>query len=413
MQKIVKKNLFAFTWHAFFLAIAETFSERNTVLPGLILLAGGTSADIGILTAISIGVPLVSQLFFSGFLSGKERKKGFLIFGILVRVFAFLAIASSFSYVYENSPQFLIYLVFAGIFLFSISGAFAGISYNDIVGKSFIGSDRKKFYVRKQLFASIGILISAILVRTLISEIEYPLNYKLSFFVAGGLLFIASIGFMMLKEKPSPSQNSKMKFINVIKSIPSEIKSNSNLKLYLISSNLLGLSVTLLPFYIAFAKQQAVFNDSMIGNYLLIQILGMVASNYLWKKLLGKYSFKGMLKITHLMYAMVGLSAIIISQIDFSFFFIVFLFSGFSISAYKISFDGVLMEISNEENRVLYSGIIGTFNLTTALFPLITGQIAEVLNYEIIFFVFAAATLSGIYFISKMKCPVDLKPVSV
>jgi len=62
---MLDKNSFAFIWHAFCLSLAETFTDKNSVLPGLILLLGGTQTDIGTLTAIMIGVPLISQIIFT------------------------------------------------------------------------------------------------------------------------------------------------------------------------------------------------------------------------------------------------------------------------------------------------------------------------------------------------------------
>lgn len=401
------KNFFAFIWHAFFLALAETFSERNTVLPGLILLAGGTSSDVGILSAISIGVPLVSQLLFAGFLTPKPHKKPFLLIGIGLRVSAFFLIAFSFQSIYAINPTYLIYLVFIGIFIFSISGAFAGISYNDIVGKSFVDEERKRFFVAKQLVASIGILISAVLVRSLLVEFAYPDNYQIAFGVAGSLLFIASMGFLFIKEKPTKLTKSYSGFIEVIKSIPHEVRSNNNLKYFIITSNLLGLSFTLLPFYIAYAKSSFALNDELIGNYLLVQIIGMIISNYIWKKALSKYAFKGMLKITIILFALIPIYAVIIVQFSISLYLLVFVFTGFAVGAYKISFDGVLLEISNEGNRALYSGIIGTFNLTMALFPLVIGYLVSVINYGLLLPILGLSSLSGLIFLNLMDCPGD------
>ena len=76
------KNSLVFVWHAFWLSLAETFTDKNSVLPGLILLAGGTQTDIGTLTAIMIGVPLISQIVFASLLLKKSYKKKYLLTGI-------------------------------------------------------------------------------------------------------------------------------------------------------------------------------------------------------------------------------------------------------------------------------------------------------------------------------------------
>ncbi|MCP4972014.1 MAG: hypothetical protein GY932_15665 [Arcobacter sp.] len=69
IPKEEKRNFFAFIWHAFWLALANTFAERNTVLPGLILFVGGSQIEVGILTAITVSLPINSQLAFVAYLS--------------------------------------------------------------------------------------------------------------------------------------------------------------------------------------------------------------------------------------------------------------------------------------------------------------------------------------------------------
>ena len=45
----------------------------------------------------------------------------------------------------------------------------------------------------------------------------------------------------------------------------------------------------------------------------------------------------------------------------------IFFIAGFSISAYAISVQGILLEITNNDNRAIYAGISGTLSLTTAI----------------------------------------------
>ena len=56
-QDNTKHNFKAFVWHATWLAFTSTFTEINTVLPGMILEVGGNHIHVGILTAIMVGVP--------------------------------------------------------------------------------------------------------------------------------------------------------------------------------------------------------------------------------------------------------------------------------------------------------------------------------------------------------------------
>ncbi len=406
---MLDKNSFAFIWHAFWLSLAETFTDKNSVLPGLILLAGGTQTDIGTLTAIMIGVPLISQIIFTSLLLKKSYKKKYLLIGLYLRVTAFLGVAFSIYLLKEFSPQLFILIVLFWMALFSISGAFAGISYNDLLGKSIESSRRKKFFVIKQFITSIGILISAFVLKKMLVRFSYPDNYKYAFMLAGILLSIGSVGYYFVKEQATIVNETVISFTKIIKSIPSQLAQNKNLKYLVVISNLIGLTITITPFYIAYAKKLFVLNNELISNFLLYQIIGMIFSNLFWHNLIKKIAFKGMIKISVFLYAIVPVSALILSQFNsVGIFPLLFLLVGAAISANKIAVDGALIEISDDSNRVMFTGIFGSLNIVSVIFPLMISFIIAKFSYQTVFIIFPLITLTALYFIRKMDCPADI-----
>ncbi len=399
------RNFWAFTWHSFWLALAQTFADRNTVLPGLILLVGGTKMELGILTSILIGVPIFAQLLFAAFLSRKRLKKFFLLIGIYLRVFAFGGVVWTLSLANEVTSWTIILLVYFWMILFTVSGAFAGVSYTDVLGKSIKGDTRKKFFVVRQFFSSLGILISALAVRQILHSFNYPKNYELAFSLAAVLLFVAALGFIAIKETPTKIVDEHFTFIQLVKSIPKVFRRDKNLKYFIIISNLVGFSFTVMPFYIALAKERYHLNEQLIGNFLLFQILGMILSNFVWNFIVKKYSFKGMLKATIIIEGLLPLIAIIFSNyFPIEFYSILFFFTGSAISAHKISFGGMLLEISTETNRALYTGIYGALSLTVAFFPLLIGPLINVLNYNALFIVLGLLIFTSLVFVRRINC---------
>ena len=92
--------------------------------------------------------------------------------------------------------------------VFSFSGAFANISYTDILGRTIEPSRRKKLLTVKQLISSVGVIASALLVKLILSTLTYPNNYSTLFLLAGGLLAFGTIGFWMIKEEDAPDRKS-------------------------------------------------------------------------------------------------------------------------------------------------------------------------------------------------------------
>ncbi len=399
-----RRNFIALVWHGFFLALAQTFAERNTVLPALILSVGGTQTTLGVLTSIVIGVPMLAQLIFAGFLNTKVYKKKYLILGILLRVFAFAGLSLTIWFYSSLSTEMTIALIFLWMLLFSTSGAFAGISYTDIVGKSMDSPTRKKFLVTRQFISGIGLFFSALVARQVLRGFDYPHNYQVMFAIAASLLFVASWGFMAIKEKPSELKHMQNSTLKILKSIPEILRLDKKFRYFIYVVNLTGFSLTIIPFYIALGKESFSISAGQIGNLLLIQIVGMILANIFWSKFVHKRGYRGVISVfigfQVLLPVLFLIASHYYSMTEFS---VLFFFVGIAISAQKISFEGILYEITDETNRALYSGVYGALSLTISLFPLVSGLLLNSLGFAIIFPIVSLIALTSIIFVRILR----------
>lgn len=408
IPKEQRRNFLAFIWHAFWLALANTFAERNTVLPGLILFVGGAQLEVGVLTAITIGVPIFSQLAFAGYLSQKTYKKKFLLFGIYLRVAAFIGTVWTLTKVNSITPTLVITFVFIWMFIFSISGAFASVSYSDILGKSITGNTRKKFFVRRQFLSSIGILISALITREFLKGFEYPDNYIFMFSAASAMLFIASFGFAAIKETPTKEFRDEKIFLDVVKSIPKVLRDDIRFRYYIYLVNLTQLILTLIPFIVVLAQESIQLTKESIGNFLLFQILGMVLSNFIWNRVVRLSAFRGVYKYLIFIIIIIPLLALLASYTqNFYLFGSIFFLVGFAMSAFKIASEGMFLEITNNTNRAIYQGINGSLNLTVAFVPLISGVLINHLGFTFIFITASIIASYSVMIIPKIRCEIN------
>jgi len=398
-----KHNFLALIWHALFLAFASTFIDVNTVLSSFILTIGGSSIHIGILTGITIGLPMVTQLLFAGFLAGRVTKKPYLLTGIYLRVLALVGMGYTLSVSKNSDPRELIFMIFLWIGIFSVSGAFASVSYTDILGKTFIGSQRDKFLVFKQLVSASGMLVSALVVRRLVNALPYPENYAVIFLTAAGLLFVATFGFWMLKE--TLVKNAEyIGMLLIFKSIPRMLKSDKNLLNYIILINLTSLGLTTIPFYVAYSKSLFGLDKDQIGNYILLLFIGMILSTIIWTWVAKRYRFKGIAYGNAITGSVLPLMALALAGFGADFYQWIFFLSGLSVSSQKIFVQGLLLEITNPDNRVVYTGITGALSLTMALFPLIAGTLIEIIGFQLIFMITSPLVISSLYFLRKIEC---------
>ncbi|MBU2515143.1 MFS transporter [bacterium] len=401
--KDFRQNFLAFIWHALFLAFASIFIDVNTVLPSLLLNIGGSSIHIGFLTGISIGLPMIAQLFFAAFLAGRTRKKPYLLLGIYLRVLALAGMGYTLAVSSSSDPGEVLLMVFLGVGLFAVSGAFAGVSYTDLLGKIFIGTQREKFLVFKQLITALGMLASALIARHLVTSLAFPQNYALFFFLASGLLCIATFGFMMIKED-SIKKDKSHGVLAVIKTIPKLLKSDKNLRNYIVLINLISLGLTTIPFYVVYSKSLFGLTAEQVGNFLLFQFLGMIFSTLIWQKVAKHFRFKGLAYISIAFGCLIPVLVLFLANYGINVFQWIFFIAGFFISAYMIFLQGMLLEISDNENRAVYAGISGTLSLTAVIFPLVAGVLIESFGFFVIFVSISPLIFSSIFFLRNIEC---------
>lgn len=391
----VQRNYYAFLWHATFLALTVAFTEINTVLPALVVKAGGTTVAIGLLTAIMVGTPIIGQLLFASYLHMRPRKRGFLLLGIGLRVVALATVAGVLLAAECFLSQTLISLVFVLMFVFALSGTFAGVSYTDILGKSLAPEQRGIFFVNRQFLTSLAFLVSAPVSRWVLGSYVYPVNYSLMFGLAAGLLFVAAFGFWAIDEPEVTPATEACSFFQVLRAIPSHLKENQTLLRYILLINLTGFGLTLMPFYVAYAGQQYGLSGEQVGTYLLVQIVGMILSNFVWAKMVKGYGFRGVVRGCIICGTLLPILVLLLSGLSLSIFLSVFFLMGVAISARKIAFEGLLIEITTNTNRGLYQGIVGTTSLTTALFPLIVGGVIHHFGYAPVFMIVSTLVASA------------------
>ena len=404
-----KRNFIAFLWHALFLAFASNFTDINTIIPTMMIRAGGTPVHLGILTAIMVGGASFMQLVFVFFLARKREKKKYLLLGIYLRVSALLGLGFLLGQAERMKSFLVIGFIFLLISVFSFSGSFAGISYTDILGKSLLRERRKTFFVLRQTLTSTAVLFSAFLVRKLVRSFGYPVNYSILFLSAGSLLFIASLGFWYIKEKPTEIGDSGINEISIVSAYRRIFREDRNVRYFLFLINAGGLGLTIVPFYVSLAKESMGLSAKTVGNFLVLQIIGMVVSNILWNILVKRRSYKGLVKVWAIIGFFVPLLALFFSgkfgiPANRTIYPFIFLVSGFNISAYQIAIPGILLEISHEENRVLYTALSGAGSITTIVIPLISGVLISSLGYKLVFIVTALSVLSTFFFASRLNC---------
>jgi MFS family permease len=379
------------------------FIDVNTVVPNMIADAGGNAAHLGLLSAIMIGGASFMQLFFAGILMPYPRKKPFLITGIYLRVAA-LGLLGFFLLGMEKGETAWKVPVILGIMtIFSFSGAFANIAYMDILGKAILPERRKRLLMVKQLISSAGVIVSALLVKVVLSLFAYPLNYSILFFSAGGLLLLGTTGFWMISE-PETKLKNHITLFERIGSFKQALVRDRNLRRYLLLINTAGITLSTIPFLILYGKSRFTIDGSLVGTYLLVQMGSAFITNIILNMFNKSQRYKGIIHLFIIVGASAPLLALLLSTSPFTYAF-VFIFSGSALAMYQIAAPGVLLEISNDENRAVYSGLAGAGSIMNIIYPIFAGLLIQLIGFHFVFFLTSAIILTGFYAARGIICP--------
>lgn len=400
-EKTARNNFYSFLWHAAFLALAQNFMDVDTIIPAMLYEAGGNAFHIGLMTAIMVGGSSFTQLFFAPYISNKPFKKKFLLVGINSRVLSLIALGAILFYLNQKYSSAILLFIFFFIAVFSLSGAFANISYIDIIGKVIDPEKRKKLFSSRQIISGLAVFASAFLAKELITKNDFPVNYASSFFIGGLLLLIASGGFWKIKEKTKSGIKIKgtREFLNILKS---ELKQNKKLIYFLGFINTQGIAISFMPFVLLYSKEIFNANSNDTGTFLISKIIGVVTVSLFVLLFSSKIKYNFLLYLN--VFLSIGLAIIVLITNDIAIIKFAFILGGITFSLYNISMNGILLEVSGLENRALYAGFAGAGNILPALFPLIGGWIIQQWSFPAFFIVFIFILSCSLFFIQRMHC---------
>ncbi|HUX57250.1 MAG TPA: MFS transporter [Bacteroidales bacterium] len=373
----------------------------DTVIPAMLIESGGNAMHVGIMSAIMLGGSSFTQLIFAPYISNKPFKKKFLLLGINSRVLSLLALGLMFFFIKSQQSHLILWFIFLFITLFSLGGAFANISYTDILGKTINEEKRKKFFSVKQIIAGSVVLFSAFWAKKTLTLSNFPVNYAYMFLIGGILLLIASGGFWNVKEQvPSVLKISGLReFLKVLKS---ELTNNKKLIYFLGFVNTQGIAISFLPFVILYAKKIFDTNSSDTGSFLLFKVIGVVIVSMMVLLVAKKIKYKWLLYSNVLLSLFLALIVINIGNVTTLKY--LFILGGIIYSLYSITMNGVLLEVSGHQNRALYAGFAGAGNILPAVFPLAGGWIINRFGFQAFFGMFMFIISFAIYFIYKIDC---------
>ncbi len=401
-EKDHKKNFFLLLWHSFFFMLTINLLDKDTILPGMLSKMGAGEILIGLLSVITIGLPKFSQIFFGLVLQNKPTRKKHLLEGFSIRISSLLAIAYVLwlYYLFRISSAQAITLIMSLFFVYSLAAAYTSVGIIDMAPRALFRHTLKRFYSLKQVGNGIGIILAIMLVRPVLKMFPFPFNYSLLHILGGLSLVISTLAIIGLKEKIIVTK-ARFTIKTYLRFVYQELRTNKSLLFLSLIVNSEGLFLSIIPFFTTLAISKFAVNARLISSLFMWKILGvLVSSIFLTAK--RNYDYFKVLA-ANIFISILAPVILIIFANHVAIYKVVFFMVGVFNSFYRITFEGLLVEISNDKNRATYASVLGSSNVSTFIIPLVSGGMIKALGYNVTFIFSAVILAFTIIFMLKLR----------
>lgn len=394
-----KRNFILGISNGIFFNIGLAFLSGSTVLPVFMAHLTDSKVLIGLATSIeNIGWHL-PQLFVAAATIHYSRQLGVYTRAAILRTIAFLGIVVSIFILGDNNHALLLILFFLLFTFFAVSGGLAAVSFMDIVGKT-IPANKRGTYFGMRMFIGGGLAaLSGILVKKILGEYPFPLNFGLLFSLALVTVIIGLGSFAMVKEPVLANQRPHKSLKENVLEAFTLFQTDATYKLLFLVRITIGAFTLAYPFYILYAQKTLNIKPEAAGIFLSFEMLGYLVSNILWAYLSNRINNRLVLLLSAICSVFPPVIALTnwLLPLPVGLYALAFFFLGATNSGLFVGFFNYLLEIAPEEKRPLYVGFIHTVIFPTYFLSVLGGIIIQLTDFRVLFALTLFLALVSVY----------------
>lgn len=389
---VFRRNFIGGLWHGAFLALGMALTQPSTIISAFVADLTGSTIWVGGLATVLTVAGALPQLFVARWMDPIVFKKPYLLGAIYLRVLSWGTLAWLIYAIGGQHPITLAWILVGILAIFYAGGGVANIPFTDIIGKVIPPGKRGAFFGGRGALAGPLSIGAALAARQILAHVAYPNNYALLFGLAAVGLGIASLGFSVMQEPPSPVAERRIQpwreYWKQIMAVSLCLKELTIVQL------LTGFSLMTLPFYVVYAREKLGAPADAVGWFLLAQVLGGVLSNLAWARLVDHSGSRRMLFFCSVLSTSTPLLAVVLSPLGWPALLPVFFLAGATFNGRTVGFQSALLELAPAAERGTYAGLNEALILPVAFLSLAAGVFLQHWSYTTLF-LFAAAFIGA------------------
>ncbi len=387
--------------HGFFLSVATTVAEPSTILPLIVHHFSSNLVLVGLFASLLRGGAIAVQLVAAFYAQSYARVMPLMRLVFLFRFLFWFLIGAAIHFVGESNPTLTLWLIGIGLFGFSFVAGFGGIYFKEIIAKVFTREQRGRTMANRQLWSSVGAIISGGIAGWVLQRFEAPESYAMLFMLSAFLMALGLAAFATIEEPPKARVSQREESFGLfLRNAWGILCTDPRLRIQ-IGASLLGYSFLLaMPFVILQAKETITLSGWMVGGFITIQMVGSVLGNFfLWKRFGGRYA-----RMLQTAYGLMAAAFVLAFFADNAWLYsLIFLLFGIGIDGFRNADMNLVLEIAPEEKRPVYVAIQSTIVSVGLFFSIPGGVILEWWGYSVLYAVTLLMLALGLWFVHRLK----------
>jgi MFS family permease len=387
------------TDHTSFTASLAFFSP-SSVLPALFRALSASEPIIGFAsTVFSLGVYL-PQLLYARLVTGKPRKKPYMLTGASGRVLLPLIALALWSGI-SRTPELAIVFLLACIGIFAIGDGLCALSWLDIMARAIPVSRRGRFVAVSQVAGSlagvgVGVVLGFIFNS---SRLTFPSNYALIFTLAAIAMAPSVVALLSVREPPPAATQGAEKAHRQESWLRAPLSDPMLVRL-IVSRVLLNMGGLATPFYVGHAQDVLHLPTAIIGGFVTAQTIGGIVAAVALGPVAER---RGPLLVIQIAGAVGLVSPLLALALHLAgegwlaaTYPIVYAAQGAVQSTWLLGFSNYAIEIAPPEMRPAYLGLSNTVVGFMTLAPTLGGWLLQMTSYPVLFCLASLLVMAGV-----------------
>jgi hypothetical protein len=383
---------------------ASAFVDGTTVLPVFVNKVSSSSLAVGALAAVGTGGWLLPQLVAANFIQAKKKKMPVYRAMSLIRGACWPMAAAAVALLGKTNPGAALGVFFITYASFTLAGGVGTLAFMDVAARAIPINKFSRFWGARQVGGGILAILAGIVAKQVLAT-DSSLMAFAKLFAMASVVFVFALGsFSAVREPPGGSYTEqRAPLFRFLLQAPQVLR-RDRLFRRLFEVRLLASAAGLAgPFYIVYCRENLAMPDSMLATYLMSQVVGGIMSNFIWAPVGEKHGSRTLLSASLWAGLAVPLMAFAVSSLAVAasdarlIFTGIFFLMGTVASGSSIANTNYLLEVAPDEERPLYIGLMNTLLATATIFPLLGAVVVDVVSYQAVFALSAAATLGAVF----------------